>query len=68
MVTEPTVWGPGLLPAIVPVVRCVIVKERSTNERKIAEMVMTEEEGVTPECEVVESVTDKTPTGEGCAS
>jgi len=30
-------------------------------------MVMTEEEGVTPECEVVKSVTDETPTGEGCA-
>jgi hypothetical protein len=68
----PAVSGPGLPPAIITV-RCVAGKEWCTDEHKIAEMVMPEEEavpeeeGVTPECEVVESVADETLAGEGCA-
>jgi hypothetical protein len=48
-------------------VRCVADKEWRADVRKIAEMVMPEEEGVTPECEVVESVADETLAGKGCA-
>ena len=58
----PTVWGPSLLPTIVPVVRCVVVKERSTNERKIAEMTVVREEK-----RRLWNLTNETPTGEGCA-
>jgi len=62
----PAVIGPYLLPA--PFVTIVVAhSKRRTKKRKVAEMVMPEEDAV-PEREVVESVTGETLASEGYAS